>query len=157
MDRIRTQLKSTVLTALLALGALLLLNGCKFYFNTFPFSLSPKSSHAAKAERLREEGKCDEAIVEYRIHMQNRLNEPSRPKDENPYFYCLLIGDCELQLGNVEKAKQEYVRAKEKGVHPPLVQERLRRLGHWYEAQGRFEEAIEHLEEFRELDTLMFD
>ena len=146
----------TKLSAVLAL-VVLLTSGCKFYLRPFSFSFSPKYSRAEKAEQLRNEGKCDEAIEEYRSHMQTRLTEPTRPEDENPYFYYLLIGDCHLQMGDVEQAKKDYVAAKDANVQAPLVNERLRRLGHWYEAQGRFDEAIDHLQEFRELDTLMFD
>lgn len=133
----------------------LLLAGCKFYFTTF--TLGPSRSHAAKAQELREEGKCEEAIEEYLAHIQERLAEKSRPENENPYFYYLLIGDCRLQMEQVDPAIAAFERARNEGVDRPLVSERLRRLGRWFEEQNRFEEGIEHLMKFRELDPLLFD
>ena len=135
--------------------SLLCLSGCNFYFGTSSWALGP--SHATKADDLRKDGKCAEAIDEYLLHVTDRLNAKNRAQDENPYFYSLLIGDCRLQMGDPDQAKQAYVTARDKSVTPALVNERLRRLGGWYEKQDRLQDALDILKEFRTLDPLMFD
>ena len=127
------------------------LSGCLFGV----FSLGP--SHAQRAQQLRQEGKFEEAITEYRLHMELRRKDAHRPPDENPAFYELLIGDVYLDANSPLEAEESYQRASDADVHGDLVNFKFRHLGQWYESQGNLEKAIQILKKYRDRDPLMFD
>lgn len=114
-------------------------------------------SHAQRAAQLRQQGKYEESIEQYRLHMEQRKNDPNRPQDENPSFYELLIGDVFLDAGNPKEAEESYLRASSQNVHGDLVNFKFRHLGQWYESQGNLGKAIEILKKYRDRDPLMFD
>jgi tetratricopeptide (TPR) repeat protein len=120
-------------------------------------ALRPKPSAATLAERFADEGKLDEAIASYRKHIELRLQDPKRPKSENPYFYLLFIGDLYLQSEQITLARKSYEEARAKGVDGPLVAERLRSFATYFEKKDDLERAILELKRYRELDPLMFD
>ena len=74
-----------------------------------------------------------------------------------PYFFSLIVGDLYLKLDDPIAARASYLQAKENGVDPSLVAHKIRYLGHWYEDQGKPEEAMAIYTEFNELDPLLFD
>ena len=141
------------------LGILLIsvfsLQACFVFYTTFDIPLT--DSHAGRAEVLAKEGKYQEAIDEYELHLEQRLASESRSEGENPYFYKLLIGDLYLELNQVDKAVEAYEVALEREVRPGLTKERFRRLGNWYSERGEIEEGILVLKKYRELDPLLFD
>ena len=114
-------------------------------------------TRARYAQRLEEAGHHDEAIAQYRKHIEERLADPRRPADENPYFYEILIGDIYLHLDKAEDAEASYRTAYEKDVARPFIIDRMRQLGAWYEQHGRLEAARDLLKQYRQLDTLLFD
>lgn len=118
---------------------------------------SQTASHAQVAQSLRDQGKYDEAIVEYRLHMATREKDVHRPKDENPAFYELLIGDTYLEAGRPELAEESYLRADTAAVPKDLVNFKLRHLATWYEEKSQFEPAILLLNKFRDRDPVMFN
>ena len=146
--------KSFSLSSALLLIAILL-SACHFSF--FSISFEGRSSYAQIAEELRNQGKNKEAIENYELHIQDRLNNPNKPNDENPYFYKLMIGDIYLDLKEPENAAKSYTEAKEKGVNHYLVSERFRFIARYYEKQGELEKAFAALRQFRDLDPLMYD
>lgn len=137
---------------LLSVASITTLSGC-FLWN----SESRDISHADRAAELQAEGKLSAAIGEYNQHMQQRLESKRRPESENPYFYQILIGDLYLKQGNAEEALKAFITAKERSVESALVADRLRSLALWYSDQGKHEQGIVLLREFRALDPLMFD
>ena len=136
------------------LAALLLFlsstSGCYTYVYVFD-----SASHAEQAQKLRESKKFEEAIKEYKKHIQVRLER--KQNDENPYFYYLLIGDCQVELDKLDDAEASYLKALEHKVDQALVAERLRRLGTWYSERAKFEEGIDLLQRHRHLDPLLYD
>ena len=116
---------------------------------------SPGSTNLEKAEELLQDGRPQEAIQAYRLHMAERLAVQNRPDWENPFFYLLLIGDIQLDQGQVDAALASYSEAEKREVSPPLVSDRYRRIGRWYEERGRLEQAYEFLERHRRLDDLL--
>lgn len=114
-------------------------------------------SHATKAEELRAKGRFDEAEAEFRAHIAERLADKHRPAIENPFFYEILIGDMQLERGEVDKAIAAYLQAKEHNVDSALVVDRIRRVARWYEEHGKIDEAIALLKRHRELDDFIFD
>jgi tetratricopeptide (TPR) repeat protein len=138
---------------------LVMLSGCRLYYWVWWGGEDeyPVVSYAKMAEHRRAAGKLDEALELYRKHLQQRLEDTARPAEENPYFYELLIGDVQLQQGKAEDARAAYEEAKTHQVGKDLVIDRFRRLGAWYEAAGRYEEAIAILKSYRSLDEFLFD
>jgi tetratricopeptide (TPR) repeat protein len=132
-----------------------LLSGCSFYygFGTFEFY----KNHRHQAENLTREGRYQEAIVEYKLHLEQRLASPGRAADENPYFYYLMIGDLHLKLNDPTGAQTAYETARSEAVETALVSDRFRLLAQWHEERGEHEKAITVLRRFRDLDPLMFD
>jgi|GEM_PF-5920417 len=119
--------------------------------------LGPTISPSTKARQLRQEGRWEEAIAEYQIHMTRRLEDPRRPLEENPYFYFILIGDCYLEIAKFEDAQNAYISAYKNGVEPEIIAFRIRKLAKWLEDQERFEEAMDMLAQYRYLDDLVLD
>ena len=148
-------LASHILSLSLLLFSGLLCTGCVFDFETFSFSTGP--SHATIADDLRKEGKLKESIAEYEQHVSDRLASKRKFPDENPYFYYLLIGDVYLELDDPAEARRAYERALDEKVEPRLTSARLRRLGQWYEEKGKYEEALEVLKKYRDLDPEMYN
>ena len=125
----------------------ILLSGCA----------SNGSDHLKRAEELSRDSRFDEAISEYRKHMEYRLSLKTRPADENPYFYLLLIGDVELGRGDPEEALKNYEEAEQRGVHNSLVSDRYRSVARWYEEHEQLNEALQILKKYRDRDDLLFD
>ena len=146
----------TVLTTLLTL---LLLSGCRVYAAVFygDAEFEPGLSNAQIAQKLRQEGKYEQAIARYLVHIQRRMHDPRRPDDENPYFYYAIIGDIYLQLDDVVRARESYETAHTQGVDAALVKDKFRGLARWHEQRGEYEEAINILKQYRDLDPLMID
>ena len=130
---------------------LLVFSGCFFGV----WTIGP--SHAQRAAQLRTEKRYDEAIAEYRIHMEERRRDSHRPPEENPSFYELLIGDTYAEAGRTEEAEAAYTRAVDEGVHVELVNFKLRHLAQALEEKGKLQEAIDFLKKYRDRDPVMFD
>ena len=109
------------------------------------------------AEELASQGQYEEAISEYRAHMEERLAVKNRPEWENPYFYLLLIGDAYLAKGDATEALSSYEDAEKNGVHASLVSDRYRSVATWYEGKGELQKAFDALKKYRSRDTLLFD
>lgn len=129
--------------------AILIAQGCALRFTA-------SASHGTKAQQHQEDEEFIEAITEYRLHLAERIERKTQ-KEENPYFYYLLIGDCYLSLENVNEAEKNYLIAKQNQVSLSLVAERLRRIGNWYEERNELEQALLFLKKYRDLDPLLFD
>ena len=143
---------------LIFLVCLILINGCSLTgvrHKELPNDVS--LSHAEAAEKLRKNGKYDSAIEEYKIHIQVRLAKEDKPKDENPYFYYLLIGESYLRLGELEKAEEAYTTALKQDVNITLVADGFRQISGEYEKRQDYDAAIEILRKHRELDDLLYD
>lgn len=141
--------------AALLISSLLSFEACFFFSGSLGFA--PSKSHAQLAEERSSEGKYREAISEFLLHMEHRLASTTRPKDENPYFYFLLIGDLYLKLEEPTQAENSYMEAAAHDVLPELVRERFRGLGKWLEQREEYRFAIKVLERHRALDPIMFD
>lgn len=114
-------------------------------------------THAEAAEKLRKNGKYESAIEEYKRHIAVRLAKEDKPKDENPYFYYLLIGESYLRLGELEKAEESYSTALKQEVNTTLVADGFRQIAGEYEKREDYDAAIEILRKHRELDDLLYD
>jgi tetratricopeptide (TPR) repeat protein len=114
-------------------------------------------SHAEAAEKLRKRGKYQAAIEEYQKHIQARLENTDKEKDENPYFYYLLIGESYLRMEKLDKAEESYRQALEKSVNVTLVADGFRQIAQTYERRGDYDAAIDILRKHRELDDLLYD
>lgn len=110
-----------------------------------------------EADELTRAQRYDEAIALYRAHMEERLSVPDRPQWENPYFYLLLIGDVQLGRGQVDAALATYQEAEREHVDAPLISDRYRAVGRWYEEHGELQQALDVLSEYRDRDPLLFD
>ena len=113
--------------------------------------------HIKRAEQYTAEEKPDEAIAEYRRHMDYRLEVQDRPEWENPFFYLLLIGDLQLKKGDYEEALKSYEEAEKNGVDRSLVADRYRHAGSCLAEQGRLVEALQVLSRYRDRDPLLID
>lgn len=129
-------------------------SGC---ITLFSFSYHGYPSRYDYAKHLIEEKKYDEAIVEYQLHIDERLNSPSRPTDENPFFYYILIGDVFLKKNDIQSALGAFKTAHENKVHDKLVLDRFRQVAEIYVLEKKFDNAIELLTTYREIDTLLVD
>ena len=150
------------LVQLIALSALVVSAGsstaCHVSGGFFSISASELTqSHAKNAEEALQAGELDQAISEYRLHLDERLDDPNRPNWENPYFYSVLIGDIYLKQDLPERAKDSYLLAKENRVSNDVIVDRIRSLSRYYAAKGNLEEALSLLKEFRNLEPLMID
>jgi len=114
-------------------------------------------SRAEGARELWEEGKFEEAVQEYELHIKERKKNPKRPESENPDFYQLFIGDIYLELSKPEQAKAAYQLAKEKEVRKSLIIDRFKRLARWWEDKKEFQKAINSLRPLSDLDPLTVD
>jgi len=132
-------------------------SGCKPFAFVHAFRFGTSSSYLESAEELSRQGKTDEAIAQYRAHIDERLAVKDRPEWENPYFYLLLIGDLQLHSGQPDSAIATYEEAEQKEVHASLVSDRYRSVARWYETQGKLQEAAAILQRFRSRDDLLFD
>ena len=115
------------------------------------------TSHLMRAEVLRRDKKYSEAIEQYRLYIEQRLAEKHVPEEQNPFFYYLLIGDSYLGLSDPASAKESYLIARDNKAEPDLVAAKLRSLALYYEDRKQYQDAIDVLQEFRELDPLLFD
>lgn len=140
---------------LLAALCLCCFAGCSFGVGTF--SLSAAGGHRREAEKLKTEGKLREAIEQYEQHIAERRGADSKFPGENPSFYYIMIGDLYLKLEEPERALDAYLKAYEDGVMPEFVVDRLRQVSAYYEGQQLYQQAIELLTKYRELDSLLFD
>lgn len=110
-----------------------------------------------RAEKYFALGEYQKAALAYQRHMEERLLERSRPKDENPYFYLLLIGDCQMQLGQIDQAIGSYQQAEKQEVTPELLADRFRLVSAWFERQGDLYKAFDYAKKYRDYDPLLFD
>lgn len=110
-----------------------------------------------RADELTRQGEYDQAISMYREHMEDRLSVENRPQWENPYFYLLLIGDVQLGRGEPDAALASYEEAERMKVDAPLISDRYRAVGRWYEEHGQLQKAIDVLTKYRDRDSLLFD
>ena len=102
-----------------------------------------------RAQSLSADGSYEDAITEYRTHIEERLGDSARPSWENPYFYLLSIGDIQLAQNNPSAARATYEEAEQKGVEAPLITDRFLALALWYEKQERYKEALDLLSVYR--------
>jgi tetratricopeptide (TPR) repeat protein len=113
--------------------------------------------HLQRAEELSRQKKFDEAIAEYREHIETRLSVRDRPEWENPYFYLILIGDTQLGQGNIDAALQSFELAEQNKVDRLLVSDRYRYVASVYEKQGDLARALEILKKYRDRDPGFYD
>ncbi|MBX7138984.1 MAG: tetratricopeptide repeat protein [Oligoflexia bacterium] len=132
-----------------------LLGGCFFRVWSSSYS-SSDYEHLSKAEEYTRQAKYDEAITEYQQHIEFRLSRP-RPEWENPHFYKLMIGDLQLQKGDAATALKSFEEAEKAGIDRALVADRYRSIASWHEKNGRYSEAIQVLQKYRDRDDLLFD
>ena len=135
---------------------LALLSGCRVIAFSGPLSLGP-TEHLKLAEEYEKENRYQDAIAEYRYHIDSRLAARKKPSWENPYFYLLKIGDIYLQLGDTSSALTSYLEAEQNQVEPELVSDRLRRIARWYEDRQEYDKAIEILITYKDRDPLLFE
>ena len=121
------------------------------------FDSSPGPEKVREADELTRAGQYDEAIALYREHMEERLALDNRPQWENPHFYLLLIGDVQLGRGEPEAALATYEEAERAQLDPPLISDRYRAVGRWYEEHGQYQKALDLLGKYRDRDPLLFD
>lgn len=114
-------------------------------------------NHLHNAEHLAEEHQYDEAIKEYRLHIETLENLDSRESWENPSFYRLKIGDLLLEKGEADAALAEILLADKEGIDKDSVSYRLRSVARWHEERGEFTTAISLLNQFRDRDPLLFN
>ena len=161
-------MKSSALVATLIAASTLALSGCHLIWSSGYTNVTTDGgssdieaydlvTRSRYAQKLNEAGRKDEAIAQYQLHIQERLHDPARPVDENPYFYQILIGDIYLDLNHPDKAEDSYSVAWREKVANTFIIDRMRRLGAWYENHGKLETAREVLKRYRNLDTLLFD
>ena len=131
---------------IICLFSSLIWNGC-LSFRTF--------SYAEQAQEYETKGDFEAAIKAYSKHIQAR--QDSAIKGENPYFYCLLIGDDYLKLDKPVEAKAAYDTARANQVDPPFLVDRAKILAKYYAEKANFEEAIKILTDYRELDAIAID
>ena len=114
-------------------------------------------SYLNSAQTLSKEGNHQAAISSYQKHLEQRLQNPSRPASENPYFYYLLIGDEYLKLNDPHQAEAYYALALQNQVQKSLLSDRFRMLSRWLSEHGKYQEAQRVLKQHRELDPPMFN
>jgi tetratricopeptide (TPR) repeat protein len=117
-------------------------------------------THGDRALQLQLEGKSESAIREYYLHINQRLHEQQTQQimsSENPYFYLILIGDIYLEINEPLKAKEIYLEAQKNNVAKEFIADRLRILARYYRKRKEYHNAMEILEQYRELDDLLFD
>lgn len=127
------------------------LSGCSI------FSQQPPKPIQAKT--LFEQGELHKAITLYDAHLNSRLSNPARPKGENPYFYCALIGDALLRAGDLQAAYRTYQFGRAAGIEDRMLAMRFRDIAHklsLYPGSGH-QMAIDFLQKYRDLDQLMID
>lgn len=122
-----------------------------------PFGAKSLGEHRRNAEKLKSTGFANEAISEYRLHIEERLADSSRPASENPWFYEILVGDLYLSMDRPKDALDSYLKAYSKGVMVEFVIDRVRQISAYFEARGDYESALKLLEQYRDLDDLLFD
>lgn len=148
------QLRLRAVRAVAILAATLAISGCSL---VRIFTWDPPGEHRRRAEQLRAEGKAEEAIQEYLLHIDERLADEGRPEEENPHFYYIFIGDIYLDAGDVSKALGAYSSAQQLGVYEEFIIDRFRQVARFYEDRGELQKAIEFLSAHRALDIDLFD
>ena len=130
----------------------------EFVLLSFLFLMSCTNvSGRQKAAQLNQDKKYEEAITEYKKHIEARLAVKDKPEWENPYIYYLDIGDIYLEQDNLEKAMTYYKLAEENGVKQDYVNDRFRQIANWYESKGELKKALEHLEQYQDRDPILFN
>jgi tetratricopeptide (TPR) repeat protein len=134
-------------------------SSCRIYGGVYSSSFDHpiSGSRPARAEYYRQSSQFENAITQYKLHVQDRLRDKTRPEDENPYFYYLLIGDVYLEMSDAAKAEEAYLVALEQEVELSYLIDRFSKLGFFFERLGDIEQAIEILNKYRHLDPLIFD
>lgn len=106
---------------------------------------------------LRSAGNYSEALEGYTNRMSARAADSSRPEEENPAFYWLLIGDTYLEMSKPLDAEISYQNALDGGVSVQLFTDRIRQLGRWYSTLGDSEAALSVYRRYRTYDEVGFD
>lgn len=114
-------------------------------------------SSVQRAQELQQVGEVDAAVKLYREHMERRRQLPTRPENENPSFYRVLIGDLYCKFNRLEECITEYEGAHTDGVDPLLVLDRLRQYVEKLTAEKRYADAIKLLEKYRPIDEWLVD
>lgn len=112
-------------------------------------------SYAEIARNYESQENYEAAIRAYLKHIAMRID--SSATGENPYFYYLLVGDDYLKLNNPSEAKIAYDTAKTNHVDSPLLVDRAKLLAKYYAKQNAFDQAINILNDYRELDQVSID
>lgn len=102
-------------------------------------------------------GEYDAALQVYHEHIHERLRASERPEWENPYFYLLLIGDIQLQMGKPDDAVLSFIEAEREHVQADLVSDRYRAVAAWYIEHDQLDKALDVLKTYRDRDSLLFD
>ena len=134
----------------------LIFSGC--IFRAFdPDRIDSYSRHLRRAEQHQRQKNYGLAILDYKAHIQSRLDDSVRAEWENPYFYYLIIGDLYLKQENVDLALKSYDYADNKGVDSGLISDRYRMVANWLTSKGEYKQAIELLNKHRNKDELLYD
>lgn len=118
---------------------------------------APGLTTLEKADQARKNGRYKLAIKHYQQHLEQRLATKWKIKNENPYFWLLTIGDVHLEAGDPIKARQIYDEALNKKVDTLLLVDRYLTLATWYRDHDNYEQALEILKHYRDLDLLLFN
>ena len=98
------------------------------------------NAHNAKAQLLRAEGRCDEAIPELEMVIASNRNSPGA------HF---ALGACKLRTGSIDEAIPLEEQAIRLGPRDPFVYNRYLIIGEVHLLQSRTDEAIVWLEKAR--------
>lgn len=140
-----------IASKLLALALILGITSCSL------FSTRNEMSLARKAEQAQKAGNCDKAIELYSKHIEDRITQEIKAEKENPWFYLVKIGDCQLEQHKENEALNTYLEAKSKKVYPDLIADRIMKVVDLRVKQKRYDHAINLLKDHREIDELKFD
>lgn len=113
--------------------------------------------HLHNAEEFEKENRFDDAIAEYRLHMDSIKEREHKETWDNPSFYRLKIGDLKLQKSLPEEALQEYLLAEKEGIQSESISYRIREVAKWYRDKDELDKAFELLSSYRSRDPLLFN
>jgi tetratricopeptide (TPR) repeat protein len=141
--------QQTSIGHMLGLWLVVALSGCGLLFDS--------TTAAHRAEELTQQERFEEAISQYRVHIQTRLKVSNRADWENPHFYLLRIGDLYLRMGQPQAALDAYREAEANQIEASLISDRYRAVAHWYVENNQLQSAFDVLKTYRDRDSLLFD
>ncbi|MBL7661671.1 tetratricopeptide repeat protein [bacterium] len=110
-----------------------------------------------QARMYEQQGDYEKARAYYRTHMERRLRDKKRPAEENPYYYLITIGDLYRKEKQYERALGSYDEARANQVPAEPLIFRYRDIASDMQQEGKYDEAIDLLTIYHDLDPLLFD